>query len=138
MVSVYNIHIVGIRDVCSRSYFDQRDLGRVRLVAIECRRAFLGIVRNNPCSNQNLHGNRCDTPNTCAVMSVNYGMVRDGMKYVRGSLLAAIMILDLKVTRCIHICDTHNAYARTIKWSATCSVAGAHVGRAERACSAHS
>jgi len=56
---------------------------------------------------------------------------------VRGCLLAAIMILDLKVTRCIHICDMHNAYARTIKWSATCSLAGVHVGRTERECSVH-
>jgi hypothetical protein len=77
MVSLYDILIVGISDFGSSV---QGDLGRVRLVAIECRRAYSCSVRNNPCSNQNLRGNRCDTPKTCAVMSVNYGMVRDGIK----------------------------------------------------------
>jgi len=56
---------------------------------------------------------------------------------VRGCLLAAIMILDLKVTRRIHICDMHNTYARTFKWSTTCSLAGVHVGRAKHGCFVH-
>ena len=34
---------------------------------------------------------------------------------VRGCLLAAIMILDFKVTRCIHIWDMQNTYACTIQ-----------------------